>query len=177
MALSRVDVAIRWLAEIRSKNRLSLCLASSARTFGYLWNRVPVWFRNLVPEYPVHHTARVPSPPHSFQFQYTHCQRHPQNHTHSSLHAVRCVTNGQLRWGYYLLMTMSVDVCRLSLGELDQNSVQCFPVEAPSCFVRRHSRDMVHIMNWTGKTKWPWICWQWKLCFIDLMSLMACYYL
>ena len=26
-------------------------------------------------------------------------------------------------------------------------------VEAPSGFVRRHLREMVHVMNWTGKNK------------------------
>ena len=39
---------------------------TSARTFGYLWNRVPVRFQ-----------TRVPGPPYCFRFQYAHCQHHP----------------------------------------------------------------------------------------------------
>jgi len=32
-------------------------------------------------------------------------------------------------------------------------SIVDFPIEARSRFVRRHSREMVHITNWTGKNK------------------------
>ena len=78
---------------------------------------------------------------------------------------------------YGVLLANHSDVCRLSLEELDQNSMQCSLAPSSTFLSKRAavSSGGIRVKWFTSrigqvKTKWSWI-FSWKSSFMDLVSL------